>query len=340
MDAQRLRGDLRGHARVAVAVAADPRPRLQERPDTRRSRPRPARVGRGTVRPSGRRVERRIERPVQPRDDREQGRVEEGHRRADLIERGRADEAQIRGPPQQRDLLAQAAADLAILRWRQAWIVEPGEEHGAAAERDERGPPAGLGRVCGEDRPDREPADERVELLVGPAEPAQADDGMGDRIVEHAIPRGPFTPAQRPYPAARLGQVDQPEIQREGTDDRLRGVEIERAQLLVEAGPLERVVVAAEGDRPLPDPFDEREQLRPGLLRDDLAEQGTEQSDLDRQRIACTRRPDPERLRGDGGGRRGTAQAGHGARPFRVRVATRSQPSRPQPFRRLVSCRP
>ena len=340
MDAQRPGGDLRGHARVAVAIATDPRPRLQERPDARRPRPRPAGVGGRAVRPSGRRVERRIERPVQPRDDGEQRRVEEGHRGADLVERRRADQAQVRCPPQQRDLLAQAAAHLAILRRRQARIVEPGEEDGAAAERDERGPAPGLGRVRGEDGPDREAPDERVELLVGPAEAAQARDGMADRIVEDAIARGTFAPAQRPHPAARLGQVDQPEIEREGTDDRLGGVEIERAQLLVEPGALERVVVAAEGDRPLPDPFDQREQVRPGLLRDDLAEQGPEQPDLDRQRVARTRGPDPERLRGDRGRRRRTAQAGHGARPFRVRVATRSQPSGPQPFRRLVSCRP
>ena len=40
-----------------------------------------------------------------------------------------------------------------------------------------------------------------------------------DRIVEHAIARGPLAPAQRPHPATRLGQVDQPEIEREGTDD-------------------------------------------------------------------------------------------------------------------------
>ena len=76
------------------------------------------------------------------------------------------------------------------------------------------------------------------------------------------------------------------------------------AQLLVEPRALERVVVAAEGDRPLPDPLDEREQLRPGLLRDDLAEQRAEQPDLDRERVARTGRPDPERLGATAGGRR------------------------------------
>ena len=100
------------------------------------------------------------------------------------------------------------------------------------------------------------------------------------------------------------------------------------AQLLVEPRALERIVVAAEGDRPLPDPLDEREQLRPGLLRDDLAEQRPEQPDLDRQRVARAGRPDPERLRGDRRPtrRRERAHAGHRTRtvprPSRDPVAT------------------
>ena len=49
----------------------------------------------------------------------------------------------------------------------------------------------------------------------------------------------------------------------------------------------------------LPDALDEREQLRPGLLGDDLAEQRPEQPDLDRERVARAGRPDPERLGGD-----------------------------------------
>ena len=75
--------------------------------------------------------------------------------------------------------------------------------------------------------------------------------------------------------------------------------EVEAAQLLVEALALDRIVVAAERDRPLPDPLHEREQLRAGLLGDDLAEQRPEQPDLDRERVARTGRPDPERLGGD-----------------------------------------
>ena len=44
LDPQRALGDLRGHARVAVAVPADPAPEPQERPDAWRPRPRPAAV--------------------------------------------------------------------------------------------------------------------------------------------------------------------------------------------------------------------------------------------------------------------------------------------------------
>ena len=126
------------------------------------------------------------------------------------------DDAQVGRPPQQRDLLAQPAPDLAVLGRGQPRVVEPREQDGAAAQRDERRPPAGLGRVGGEDRRDREPADERVELRVGPAQPAQPGDRVGDRVVEDAVARGALAPAQRPDPAARLGQVDQPEVEREG----------------------------------------------------------------------------------------------------------------------------
>ena len=96
------------------------------------------------------------------------------------------------------------------------------------------------------------------------------------------------------------------------------------AQLLVEPGALDRVVVAAQGDRPPPDPLDEREQLRPGLLRDDLAEQRAEQPDLDRQRVARAGRPDPERLGGDRGRRRRNLARARGP----ARGSTVPRPSR------------
>ena len=151
----------------------------------------------------------------------------------------------------------------------------------------------------GEDGPDGQPPDERVELGVGPPQPAQPGDGVGDRVVEDAVARRPLAPAQGPDPTARLGQVDQPEVERERPDDRLGVAEIERPQVLVEPRPLGRIVVAAQGDRPAPDALDGGEQLGSGLLRDDLAEQRAEQPDLDRERVAGAGRADPERFGGD-----------------------------------------
>ena len=78
----------------------------------------------------------------------------------------------------------------------------------------------------------------------------------------------------------------------------------------------------------------------PGLLRDDLAEQGAEQPDLDRERVAGAGRPDPERFGRDRRRRPGAhepliAAAVDG--PYRAQAASGSQPSGPQPFSRLVS---
>ena len=145
LDAQRPLGHLRGHGRVPVAVAADPRAEAHERRDAWRPRP-------GSRPLAARRVERRIGRAIQPGHEREERGIEHGHRRAHLVERLRRDGAQVGGAPQERDLLAQAPPDLAILRRRQARVVQPLEQDRAAPQGDERRPPAGLGRMGGEHR--------------------------------------------------------------------------------------------------------------------------------------------------------------------------------------------
>ena len=146
---------------------------------------------------------------------------------------------------------------------------------------------------------------------------------------EDAVARRALAPPQRPHPAARLGQVDEPEIERERLDDGLRAAEVERPQLVVETRPFGRVVVAPEGDRPASDALDGLEQLGPGLLGDDLAEQRAEQPDLAGERVARPGGPDPERLRGDRSGDARRAPTPHdGASegtvpgPSRHRVAT------------------
>ncbi len=181
----------------------------------------------------------------------------------------------------------------------------------------------------GEDGPDGEPPDERIELGVRPAQAAQAGDGVGDRVVQDAVTRRPLAPAQGPDATPCLGQVDEPEVERERPDDGLGIAEIERSQVIVEPRPLRRIVVAPEGDGPAPDPLDRGEQLGSGLLRDDLAEQCAEQPDLDRERVAGAGRADPERLGGDGAATAGCCmtrsrdrRARTVPRPSRLRIAT------------------
>ena len=183
--------------------------------------------------------------------------------------------------------------------------------------------------------PDRKPTDERVELGIRAAEPAQPGHRIRHRIVEDTVARGALAPAQGADPTACLGQVDQPEIERERPDDRLGGAEVEGAQLVIESGALERVVVAAQRDRPAPDPLDGGEQVRACLLRDDLAEQGAQQPDLGRERVAGAGRPDPERLGGDRGRGPSAARPRHAlmrpahAAPGAPAPADRSAPEPP-----------
>jgi hypothetical protein len=189
----------------------------------------------------------------------------------------------------------------------------------------------------GQDRRHGEALDERVELAIGTTKPAQPAHRVADRVVEDAVARRSLAPAQCPYPSVRLRQVDQAEVERERTDHGFGRARSQAAQIVVEAGTLCRVVVAAEGDRAAPDPFDEREELWPGLFRDDLAEQGAKQPDLDRKRITRAGRPDAARF----GPRRPPMV--RGARGFRglngpPRLA-RSAPNAP-PRRNLSSRQP
>ena len=119
---------------------------------------------------------------------------------------------------------------------------------------------------------------------------AQRADGLGHRIVEDAVARGPLAAPERPDPPARLDEVDQLEVEREGADDRLGRPEIEAGEVLVETAALVGVVVLAQRDRPPADALDELEQLRAGLLGDDLAEQRAHQADLGRRACPGRRR--------------------------------------------------
>ena len=63
--------------------------------------------------------------------------------------------------PQQRDLLAQAAAEVRILVGRCEWVVHGIQQPPDAALSDEEGPAACLGGVRGQDRVDLHPGEQR-----------------------------------------------------------------------------------------------------------------------------------------------------------------------------------
>ena len=336
VDAQRPFRDVGGHARVAVAVAADPAAPAQERPDPRRPCAGPG----GSAAPSSAAARGRIHGPVddprEPRREREQRRVEERHRRPDLVEHGRRDRSQVRGPPQEGDLLAQAAADLGVLGGREARVVHAREQVATATQRDQDRPAARLGRVGGEDRRDRQGRELGVEVLVRPPERPQPPDRLGHRVVQDAVVGGSLAPSQGSDATARLGQVDQLEVERERADDGFRGAEIQSGEVLVEAATLGRIAFGAQPDRSLADPFHEIEQVRTGLLGDDLAEERAQQTDLGRERVAGAGRPDATGFRPDrdrhAARRRGPVAkvaAGTGSGPSHHATATFRGPTLP-----------
>ena len=180
----------------------------------------------------------------------------------------------------------------------------------AAAQGDEEGSPAGLGRVGGQDRRDGQAPDPSDDLRQAPSRAPHPADRLGHGIVEDPAPGGSLTPSQRPDPMPLLGQVDQLEVQRERADEGRRASQVEPIEIGRQACTLGRVVRPAQRDRPAPDPFDKLQELDPLLFHDDLTEQRTQQPDLARQRIACTRRPDAARFSADGG----IGSDGHGRR--------------------------
>ena len=191
----------------------------------------------------------------------------------------------------------------------------------------------------GEDRVDldrTEPGLDRV--------PVQVDREPLDRLAEGLVDR-PALRATRPRPEhadplALLREVDELEVERERAGHGRRVLDVERRDLRPEPLPLdvrledEVGIAAPQGDRPPPDPLDEREQLGSRLLGDDLPEQRAEEADLVGKRVARAtqpgsrglgrrgRKPGPPRA-GRGPSRSGSA-VGHGDRMGEARFGCQS----------------
>ncbi len=303
--------DVGRHPGVAVAVGADPRPEPEQHGRGRRAGPGPAGVdgerltGGGGGRTAAARVDRPVERPHVARHDHEQRLVEDRERRADLVQRRRRHGPQVARVPQQRDLLAQAPAQVRVLVGRGQRVVERVEQPADPPQGDEQRPTPGLRRVGGEHRVHRDAAQERLD-----AGPVVVHRQPLDRLAQRFVDRPSLRPARpRPQhadPLALLGEVDELEVEGERAGDRRRAGHVERRDLRPEPLPLDVGledhvrVAAAERDRAAPDAFHEREQVRSSLLGDDLAQERSEEPDLVRQRVAGMAQPGALRLRGDG----------------------------------------
>ena len=147
---------------------------------------------------------------------------------------------------------------------------------------------------------------------------ARTVDGLGDRIVDGAAARMAGAGPEHADALALLGEVDQLEVEGErlghgGRPREVQGRDLGRQALALEIRLQQRLgITAAERDRATADALDEREQLRPALLRDHLPEQRAEQADLAGEGIPGAADPGPGRLRGDGGepGTRGATRCG------------------------------
>ncbi len=170
----------------------------------------------------------------------------------------------------------------------------------AAAQGDEGGPPAGLGRMGGQDGADAQPGQHRVELRLVVAGPAELDHGLGHGVVEEPVAGGPLAASEGADATARLRQVDQLEVDREGGDDRLRSGQVEAVEVGRLPLPVVRVLAPAQGDGAPPDALHGLVGVLPCLLDDHLPEEGAEQPDLARQRVTGAGRTDARRLRASG----------------------------------------
>ena len=241
---------------------------------------------------------------------------------ANLVERRRHDRPQAGGMPQDRDLLAEPASQVA--RPRRGSVS--GSSSSSSRRRMRRSATSSVRRrasvgcavstgcttTVGHQRPD----------AVGTVDRAAAGRSRR-RWSRRSARRGPprARRAQDADPLPLLGQVDQLEVQRERLRNGRRLVEVERADLVGQPCPLgvgrgdDGRVAPTKGDRAPPDSLHELEQLGTGLLGDDLAQQRPEQADLARQRVAGTAEARARRLRRDGGEPRARRRSRGPARP-------------------------
>ena len=245
LDAQAACGDVRGHVRVAVAVAADPAPQSRNAGATAAACP-CARVDGQRPGPSpwpGPPARDRGPAPASTRP------VERGttvnrvsSKNASAVRTSSsgvgAPPRRSRGAPQERDLLAQAAAEVGDPRRGESRVVEALEQPPASAAARRAASVAGP-RWDGRSGPGGPRPHE-----PGPRSRRRARSPRAARPPRRATRRRPALRAtrarrERPYALPLLGEVDELEVERERAGHGRRVLDVERRDLRPEPLPLD-----------------------------------------------------------------------------------------------------
>ena len=271
---QRGRGHPGRDVRVAVAIAAHPRP---ER-DQRRHRDPLARIAL---------LDRRLELAVELRHHAVQRRGEVDEPAVDLVGGGGGGGADLVGAPQLLDRAGDRAAGLGLVVGHRRALVQIPQPREDARELLDRGPAPRLGRVGGHDEPELGALEHLPQLArrhapLGEVCHRGAQGAGAGRVAEPAL-----APAQPPHALVVLGQVHELEPARQRPHQHLGVLERQRADQLLElarGGEIARAPALAQRGGAL--------VQRDGLLALAGGEHGGEQ--LAQERLVVHERPPAE----------------------------------------------
>jgi hypothetical protein len=226
------------------------------------------------------RGQRPVQLAVNHGHDPEQRFVEGGHDRPDLVDRVHGLDPQLRGPPQQVDVLAQPAARLGAVGRARPLVVDHAEQLADPAQRRHHGPAAGLGGMRGQHQ-----VHAQFLEVCGPRVAGQLGHGGGERLAHRLGPGVAL--AQHPDALVLLGQVGQVEVHGEGARHLLGPVQVPggdqgRDRL---PGPPVAPFLLAGLDHGVPQPLHVGQQAGAGRIADDLPEEVAEQPDVASHRL-------------------------------------------------------
>ena len=167
-----------------------------------------------------------------------------------------------------------------VLARGESGIVKAIDELVDPPQGDEQGAAPGLRRVCGEDGVDGEPRDQARHVLRGQPGDHERLDGGCHALAGDAACGRPLLATDRPHVALLLGEVDQEEVDGEGTGEQLESLGVEQVepghQLVAECW----IATPPQCDRREAHLLDQVEEVTALLLDEDLPEERPEEPDL------------------------------------------------------------